>query len=325
MTHSRTPIITTFAAAAALALALTGCSASTSGDASTDPTETAASASRIGFISSANNEWGNCMQGGIEAAATDAGVELFVANSDADAAKELSNLEDMISRDVDAILLNTVSVDALEGGIQKAQAAGIPIYLIAVVPENLDDVLGATVVDLAEVGSLAAGWIAEDAGGDPASVAVIAGAPGASSDYTVKGFEAALPDSVSVVANQPGMYNRAKAMEVAENVIEATPDLDYAFVLNEDMAFGVQAAFTAAGQDDVKIVTQNGTEDGLAAIESGDFSATVADSAMHLGEFSFTNALAQLEAPSDEKIAQMDLTLITADNLDEAIPFCSAK
>ncbi|MCQ1957504.1 sugar ABC transporter substrate-binding protein [Arthrobacter sp. zg-Y826] len=278
---------------------------------------------RIGLINGANNEWGSCMEGGVESATAEHGVELFSANSDSDAAKELANVEDMISRGVDAILLNTVSVDALEGGVQKAAAAGVPIYLIAVVPENPDQVLGATVVDLGESGSLAAGWIADDAAGADATAAVIAGAPGAASDLTVNGFKDALPDNVDVVAEQPGMYNRAKAMEVAENVIEAHPDLEYAFVLNEDMAFGVSAAFAAAGREDVKIVTQNGTEPGLAAVESGEFAATVSDSAASLGAASVENAVALLEGTSEEKIMKMPLSLINEDNLDEAVPFCS--
>lgn len=303
---------------ATVALAMSACSDTPSADgAEPDGGLT------VGLISSASNEWGTCMVGGVEAAAAEAGVELFTAASDADAAKEMSNVEDMISRGVDVILMNTVSVDALEGGVARAEAAGIPMYLIAVLPQELD-VLGATVVNLGEVGTLAAGWIAEDAAGADVTVGIVAGAPGASSDLTIGGFRDALPGNATVVAEQPGMYNRAEAMSVAENIIEANPDLDYAFVLNEDMAFGVRAAFAAAGREDVKIVTQNGTEPGLAAIESGEFAATVADSAHNLGASSFERALELLEEPSEEKVSAMPISLITEENLEEAIPFCGA-
>lgn len=308
---------------ASLALVLAACSGSSGAEEpAAGGTTQAPEQLKLGLISSANNEWGSCMQGGVESAAKEQDVELLVANSDGDSAKELSNVEDMISRGVDAILMNTVNVDSLEGGVAKAEAAGIPMYLIAVMPPDLEQVLGATVVDLGGVGALAAGWIAEDAAGADATAAVIAGAPGAASDFTIGGFKGALPENVSVVAEQPGMYNRAKAIEVAENIIEANPDLDYVFVLNEDMAFGAQAAFAAAGRDDVRIVTQNGTEPGLEAIKKGEFAATVADSAANLGATSLKNALGLLEDPSGEKIGKMPVSLITADNLDEAIPFC---
>lgn len=323
MNTTRRNATAAIALTAALGLTLTACGGSDGGTAA-DATagEGGDSAQTIGMINSANNEWGTCMQNGVEDAAEEAGVELFTANSDADAAQEVANMEDMISRDVDAILMNTVSVDSLEGSIQRAQAADIPLYLIAVMPQDgLDDVLGATVVDLPGVGAQAAGWIAEDAGGSDATVAVVAGAPGASSDLTAQGFKEALPDNVSIVANQPGMYNRAEAQSVAENVIQAHPDLDYAFVLNEDMAFGASNAFQTADAD-VKIVTQNGTKDGLKAIKNGEFSATIADSAWKLGATSVEQALDQLKNPGGDKIDQMETQLITADNTEEAIPFC---
>ncbi|GGD70625.1 sugar ABC transporter substrate-binding protein [Microbacterium murale] len=312
------PLLT---ATIAAGLVFTGCSASGT-DSGDDAAAGGDAATKIGFISSANNEWGACLQNGMESAAEAEGVELLVANSDADAAKETGNIEDMIARGVDAIVLNTVSVDAMAGGIQKANAADVPIYLVAVVPDDLTGVLGAAVVDLPGVGGIAADWIAEDSGGDDVNVAVIGGAPGASSDYVVNGFKEAVASNVTIVGEQPGMYNRGKAQEVAENFAQSNPDLDYVFVLNEDMAFGARSAFDAAGMDDVRIVTMNGTDDGLAAIESGEFSATVADSAANLGVTSIENTLALLKDVSGEKVFAMPTALITDANLDEAIPFC---
>ncbi|KRA24585.1 sugar ABC transporter substrate-binding protein [Microbacterium sp. Root61] len=305
----------------ALSTSLIGCSASSDTPAASGEPDAGDSVT-IGFINGANNEWGTCLQKGVEDEASAEGVDLIVANSDTDPAKEIANVEDMISRDVDAIVLNTVSVDALAGGIERAAAAGVPLYLVAVVPEDLTDILGATVVDLGGVGATAAGWIGEDAGDADVTVGVIAGAPGAASDYVVGGFTGALPATVEVVANQPGMFNRAKAQEVAENMIQADPDLDYAFVLNEDMAFGARAAFDAAGRADLQIVTLNGTEPGLQAVEDGQFSATVSDSAFQLGAESLGHTIALLADPNGEKIFQKPTTLITKDNIADATPFC---
>jgi ribose transport system substrate-binding protein len=307
----------------AAGLVLSGCTAGSAGPAAPADGDQATEGYTIGFISGANNEWGSCLQKGIEGAADSEGVELFVANSDGDAVKELSNVEDFISRGVDAIVLNTVSVDALAGGMQRAEDAGIPVYLVAVVPENLDTVLGASVVDLGGVGAIAAGWIAEDAGSEPVNVAIVAGAPGASSDYVVGGFSGALPASATIVAEQPGMFNRGKAQEVTENIVQANPQLDYVFALNEDMAFGVRTALDAAGMQTTKIVTLNGTEPGLAAIEDGTFSATVADSAAALGAHSIMNTIGLLGESGGEKISTMETLLITEANIADAPPFCS--
>ncbi|MEV6350128.1 sugar ABC transporter substrate-binding protein [Actinoplanes sp. NPDC051851] len=275
----------------------------------------------LGFVNGANTEFHTCLEKAVNAQATESGATVVTANSKQDPGTELANIEDMISRNVSALIVQTVNVDALKNDIAKAKAANIPIFLTSVVSDDTTDILGAVVVDLKGLGALDAGWIAEDAGSDPVEVGVIAGAPGAASDLMVAGFTGALPSTATVVANQPGMFNRAKAQDVAENMIQAHPNLKYAFVANEDMAFGAYQAFHAAGKD-VKIVTANGTDEGLAAIEDGRFSATVANSATATGQLAVKNTLALLNKQSAEKIANTPITLITKENLAEAPQYC---
>ncbi|MFF9803175.1 sugar ABC transporter substrate-binding protein, partial [Streptomyces rochei] len=248
---------------------------------------------------------------------------VYSANSKQDAGTELSNIEDMIARNVDALIVQTVNVDALEGDIAKAKSAGIPIYLTSVATSDLSDVLGVAKVDLKKLGALDAGWIEKDAAGKDVKVGIVAGAPGAASDLMVGGFKDALPANAKVVANQPGMFNPAKAQDVAENMIQAQPDLDYAFVANEEMAFAVRKAFDAAGAKDVKIVSANGTEDGIAAVKSGQLSATVANSAMTIGQTAVKNTIGLLDKDKTvDKIADIPLVLVTKDNVSDAPQYC---
>lgn len=151
---------------------------------------------------------------------------------------------------------------------------------------------------------------------------MIAGAPGAASDLLVGGFTNELPSTAKVVANQPGMFNPVKAQEVAENMIQAHPDLDYAFVANEEMGFAVRKAFDAAGAEDVRIVTVNGTDEGLAAVKDGRFSATVANSAMVIGRTAVKSAIGLLGKEKVDKIANIPLLLVTKDNLTKAPQYC---
>ncbi|MEU9094129.1 sugar ABC transporter substrate-binding protein [Streptomyces sp. NPDC087901] len=307
--------------AASLALgtsvALSGCGAGSGGGSDGSVT--------LGFVNGDTSEFATCLQKAVEKTAKAAGAELYLANSRMDPGKELSNIEDMISRDVDVLVVQTVNVDALEGGIAKAGSADVPIFLTSVATDDVSGILGAAVVDLKHLGALDAGWIAKDAAGKQVEVGIVAGAPGAASDLMVSGFTAALPENAKVVANQPGMFNPVEAQDVAENMIEAHPDLDYAFVANEEMAFAVRKAFDDAGARDVRIVTENGTDKGLSAIKDGRFSATVANSPQVIGETAVTNALARWKGTEQaDKIARIPLALITKENLAEAPPYCSA-
>jgi ribose transport system substrate-binding protein len=274
----------------------------------------------LGFVNGGTSEFHSCLEKAVQSEAKAEGAELITVNSRQSAASELSNMEDLIARHVDAIILQTVNTDALKSGIVKAKAANIPLYLTSV-SSDPDDILGAVVVDLEKVGGLDADWMAEDAGGRKAQAGVIAGAPGAASDMLVSGFVEGLPDTVTVVANQPGMFNAAKAHDVAENMIQAHPDLQYAFVANEEMALSAAKAFEAAGAD-VKIVTTNGTDAGLAAIRDGKLSATVANSPVPIGETAVRNTLAALRKKNIEKVATAPYLLVTRDNLAEAPKYC---
>ncbi|MGI5459928.1 sugar ABC transporter substrate-binding protein [Streptomyces sp. CA-249302] len=305
-----------FATAVTSTLVLSGCGSDKGSDSASSGDVT------LGFVNGGDTSFHTCLQKAVEQTAKTQSAKVYTANSHQNAGTELSNIEDMISRNVSALIVQTVNVDSLKGDIAKAKAAGIPIYLTSVATSDVDDILGAAVVDLKKLGSLDAGWIAKDAGSKDVKVGIVAGAPGAASDLMVGGFKSALPANAKVVANQPGMFNPAKAQDVAENMIEAHPDLDYAFVANEDMAFAVRKAFDAAGKKDVKIVTANGTDEGLAAVKSGEFSATVANSAMTIGDTAVKNAVGLLAKKKVDKIANIPLVLVTKDNLSEAPQYC---
>ncbi|WP_406449834.1 ATP-binding cassette domain-containing protein [Streptomyces sp. NBC_01622] len=105
--------------------------------------------------------------------------------------------------------------------------------------------------------------------------------------------------TAKVVANQPGTFNPVKAQDVAENMIQAHPALQYAFVASEDMALAARKAFDAVGKEDVKIVTANGTDEGLAAV-----------------------AVGLLAKKKVDKIANIPLLLVTKDNLNKAPQYC---
>ena len=275
----------------------------------------------LGFVNGGSTEFHTCLQESIANTAKSNFARLVTANSHQDAAQELSNIQAMIARHVDAIIVQTVNTDALKSDIAKARKAHIPIFLTSVSADP-SDILGAVVVDLKAVGKLDADWIEEDAAGRQVQVAVIAGAPGAASDLLVGGFTKGLPTNAKVVANQPAMFVAAKAKIVAEGMIKTHPSLDYAFVANEEMAFAARKAFDAAGAKDVKIVTVNGTDEALAALKDGRFAATVSNSAKDTGELAVTNVISLLRKEKVEKIATTPARLVTKANADTAPLYC---
>ncbi|WP_426568439.1 sugar ABC transporter substrate-binding protein [Streptomyces canus] len=276
----------------------------------------------LGFVNGGTSEFHTCLQESVRRTARNYSVELHTANSRQDAETDAANIDDLIARHVDALIVQTVDVDVLKGDIAKAKAAGVPIFLTSVTPEDTSDILGAVVVDLTEVGRLDAEWIEKDAADRQVTVGVNAGAPGAASDVLVDAFLKRLPDNARVVANEPGMYDPGKAGTVAEGIVRAHPGLDYAFVANEEMAFAARKAFDAAGAKDIRIVTVNGTDEALAALKDGRFAATVSNSAADTGELAVENAVSLLRGETAEKVDKTRVRLVTKDNADTAPLYC---
>ncbi|MEU5879981.1 sugar ABC transporter substrate-binding protein [Spirillospora sp. NPDC047279] len=312
--------LTTFTLAAGLAL--TGCSVDEGGKAAA-PAPSGKKLT-VGFVNGNSIEFHTCLQRSMQARAAGAGVTLLTSNSAMDPAKELSNIDDMIVKRVDVIVVQTVNIDALEGGITRANRARIPIFLTSVASVDQSKILGAVVTDVQKVGRELGGWLLKDSGGKPVEVGIVGGAPGAAADLMNDAFKQALGGSAKVVFDQPALWQRAKAQDVAENMLQARPRVSYVFVHNEDMAFGVLAAFKAAGRDDIKILTNGGSAAGVKAITNGEFAVTVSNTPRSVGEMAIDNVVGLLRGtPGAQKIAKVPETLVTRENASKAPPYCS--
>lgn len=276
----------------------------------------------LGFINGGTTSFHTCLRTAVTKTTSNNLAKLRTADSNGSKSSELRNVRDMIAHKVDAIILLSVDASALDADIAAARKAKIPIALIAVTPSDDSKILGAVISDLPGIGKLDAQWVDDDAAGKPVEAGVVSGDGSTSSNLMVDGFTKNLAANVRVVGDERGMFDRATAKAAAAKMIQAHPDLQYAFVANEDMAFGVRQAFDAAGAHSVKIVTVNGTDQGLAALKDGRFAATVSNSVQDLGALAVTHTLALLRGEEKDKIEHIDARLVTNANADTAPVYC---
>lgn len=88
-----------------------------------------------------------------EETAKAAGVELISVVADGDAAKQKTQIEDLISKGVDAIICVPVDTAAIVSSVTDCKAAGIPFIAMGRMPADMTDVSLAITVD---------NWIAAD-------------------------------------------------------------------------------------------------------------------------------------------------------------------
>jgi ribose transport system substrate-binding protein len=80
--------------------------------------------------------------------------------------------------------------------------------------------------------------------------------------------------NLQMVAQQSAEFDRNKAMEVLESILQAHPDISAVFCGNDAMASGAWQALSAAGKTNVKVFGFDGAADVVEAIRDGKILAT---------------------------------------------------
>ncbi|MPN28618.1 Ribose import binding protein RbsB [bioreactor metagenome] len=115
--------------------------------------------------------------------------------------------------------------------------------------------------------------------------------------------------NIKVVAKQTASFDRAKALDVATNLMQANPNVKAIFAENDEMALGAIEALGAKAGKDVKVVGFDGTADGLAAIQKGTLAATIAQQPAQLGSLAVEQAKTLLDG--GQATAQIPVPVVT--------------
>ncbi len=265
----------------------------------------------VGFvISTQTNPFFVTLKDGAEAKAKELGVELIVLDSQDDSAKAAANMEDLITRGVDLILVNPTDSDAIVNSVIAANEADIPVITVDR-SSNGGDVLSYIASDNIAGGKMAGEFIIEklDGKGKVVELEGIAGTNaaierGEGFNESIKGTD------LEVVAKQTADFDRVKGLDVMENILQSQPEIDAVFAHNDEMALGALEAIKASGRD-ILVVGFDATDDAVAAVEAGDMAATVAQQPELIGEIGVETAVKVLKGEKVEENVPVELRLVT--------------
>ena len=196
-----------------------------------------------------------------EAKAQNVPLEVAIANQDL--SKQLADIEDMIVKGVNVLVISPVDSKGVLPAIKKAQDAGIKVITVDIPAEGIE-VLSYVGTDNYK-GELMAKVL-----NNKGEVAIINYPTVQSVVSRIDGFKKALeshPD-VKIVAEQTGI-TRAEALAAAQNMLQANPDIDGIFGFGDDAALAAAVAVKSAGlQDKVKVIGFDGMKEARDAVDS---------------------------------------------------------
>ena len=238
----------------------------------------------VGFAQmESDNPWRLAQTQSLKDEAARRGVRLVVTDAQGQTAKQVSDVEDLIARRVNVILLAPREFQGLAPALAAARQAKIPVILVdreaaGTAGQDYVTFLGSNFVDQ---GRRAAEWLAKTTNGT-ATVVELSGTPGSSvAADRAKGFrdELARHPGMRVVASQTGDFSRAKGQQVMQNLAQSLgKNFTAVYAHNDEMALGAIEALKAAGRrpgQDVTVVSVDGERAALEAIQRGELGATV--------------------------------------------------
>lgn len=237
----------------------------------------------IGFsVSTQNNPFFVTLRKGVEAKAKELGVNVKIVDAQNDPAKQANDVADLLQQNISVLLVNPVDSAAISTSVKAANKAKIPVICLDRSADS-GEVASLVASDNVKGGEMAAEYIIKKLG-EKVKVAELEGIPGASaSRERGEGFHKIADAKLTVVAKQSADFDRSKGLTVAENMLQANPDIQAIFAQNDEMALGAIEAAKSAGKKLV-IVGFDGTDDGVKAVENGAMAATIAQQPDIMGQ-----------------------------------------
>src|SRR5688572_24112692 len=182
--------------------------------------------------------------------------ELVITDAQGQTSKQVSDVEDLVSRGVNAIFLAPRERNGLEPALQAAREAKIPVILVDREAAGTPGVDFVTVLksDFIEQGRRAAQWLAQQTNGK-ANIVELTGTTGASvSQDRQQGFadEITKHPEMKIIASQTGNFNRAEGQKVMQNIIQSLgQQITAVYAHNDEMAIGAIQALKSAGMKQI--------------------------------------------------------------------------
>jgi ribose transport system substrate-binding protein len=276
-------------------------------------------------VSTLNNPWFVFLAETAAAKAKALGYDAKIFDSQNDTEKESTHFDNIIVAGFDAILFNSTDANGSVANVLKAKQAGVPVFCMDREINSLDAATSQILSD-SYSGAVAIGKYFTQQLNKKGNYVEILGIVGDNNTWArSKGFHSVVdnyPD-MKMVAQQSADFDRNKALEVMESILQANPNIDAVFCGNDGMAMGAYQALVSAGKaNKVKVFGFDGAEDVITAIGENKVAATGMQFPKVMAETAAEFADEYIKGKRDfPKKIPVAVELVTAKNINDYIAY----
>ena len=237
--------------------------------------------------------------------------------------KQVAMIEDLIQLKVKAISVCAIDDKAIVGAVKKANEAGIPIFI----HNSLTPIPGGKVTAYVgydqrdggrKCGEEAVKLLTMKYGKPKGNVVILQGISGFHTKERSGGFKDAIskyPD-IKIVADQAADWDRTKAVQVAENVLQSGKDVDLFFGCSDAMAQGASAAAERAGKK-VFTIGIDGNPDAIQDVGKGKLTASLATNPKNMGKAIVKAMRETLDGKKVPQFIKTETTIVDSSNWEK--------
>jgi ribose transport system substrate-binding protein len=174
-------------------------------------------------------------------------ANVYYGESGYDDKKQIADIEDLLTKKLDLLIVQPVSETSVAGAIEKAKAAGVKVVIFGGL-SGTDKYDAYVDRDHIKAGFAYADWVAKKINGK-GNVIVIMGYPGSGySNNVLKGVQQALANypNIKVLGTEYAQYTPAESKKIIESYFAKRVPIDGVIVDGGLMDFGVLDAFVDA-------------------------------------------------------------------------------
>ena len=246
--------------------------------------------------------------------------EYYITNSNEDINKQISDMQDLIIKKVDAIVITAASPTALAPVVEEATEAGIKVVSFDNVVDT-DEQVATVGIDETEFGRIGAEWLAEKLDGK-GKIIVLNGIAGAATDSLRWGGAEEVfknyPD-IEVLGSANASWDYAQGKAAVESMLSAYPEIDGVWSQGGAMTQGAIDAFIAAGRDLVPMTSEGNNGALKAWYENRDngLSCIAPSNPTYTSAEALRTVIKALDGEDVPKNVVMDIETVTEDNLED--------
>lgn len=242
---------------------------------------------KVGFVLNSFDSTMSTMKTLFETACEKAGYEYVTLNSNSDVSTEMSNMESMVTQNVDAVIIMGCDGEGSAAAVSYATSNGVPVIICGrrIAADEADYYLYLA-GNHEEAGKAQGEYINNYLDSNPdqdINMCLIRGASGnAAVESRYQGlYDSALTgpnaDRIHVLVDLYGEYDATKANSIASDALTANADLNCFVTMSDDMASGIISAIQAAGKEptDFIVLSVDLSNVGQDLLEAGTLTGTV--------------------------------------------------